>query len=107
MHNFQALPADPVAVCLYLVHLLIETAGLGSEDFLFSNLVKKKDQWTIKKGSLNYTRARELLREAVGKAGLDPTEYGLHSLRSGGTTVSSGSSKGTPEATEEARWLAQ
>ena len=42
-HNFQALPADPVAVSLYLVHLLVETPGLESEDFLFSNLVKKKD----------------------------------------------------------------
>ena len=86
-HNFQALPADPVAVSLYPVHVLIETAGLESEDFLFSNLVKKKDKSTKKKGSLNYTHARELLREAVGKAGLDPTEYGLHSLRSGGTTA--------------------
>ena len=66
---------------------LIETAGLESEDFLFSSLVKKKHQWTKKKVSLNYTRARDLLRKAVGKAGLDPTEYVLHSLKSGGTTA--------------------
>ena len=70
-----------------LCQRLIQTAGLESEDLLLSNLVKKKEQWTRKKGSLNYTRARELLQEAVGKAGMDPTEFGLHSLRSGGTTA--------------------
>ena len=70
-----------------LCQRLIQTAGLESEDLLLSNLVKKKERWTRKKGSLNYTRARELLQEAVGKAGMDPTEFGLHSLRSGGTTA--------------------
>ena len=49
--------------------------------------MKKKEQWIKRKDGLNYTRARELLREAVGKAGMDPTEFGLHSLRSGGTTA--------------------
>ena len=36
---------------------------------------------------LQYPCTWFIYREAVRKAGLDPTEYGLHSLRSGGTTA--------------------
>jgi len=38
-------------------------------------------------GQMSYTRARETFREALIRAGFDPTAYGLHSLRAGGATV--------------------
>jgi hypothetical protein len=34
----------------------------------------------------NYTRARELLLEALTQAGLEKTKFELHSLRSGGVS---------------------
>ena len=38
-------------------------------------------------GGLSYTRVRELLREKLVQLGLDPSEFGVHSLRAGGATA--------------------
>lgn len=69
-----------------LAQRLIKEANLQAEDHLLSNLVKAKSGWK-KKGSLQYSRARELFRDAVPGAGLQAEKFGLHSLRAGGTTA--------------------
>ena len=70
-----------------LCERLIREAKLLPTDYLLANLVNTKDGWRTKKGVLQYSRARELLRDVLIRVGLDPTKYGLHSLRSGGTTA--------------------
>ena len=67
-----------------LTQRLIEETNLQADDHLLSNLVKAKSGWKTKKGSLQYSRARELFLEAVAGAGLQAEMFGLHSLRSGG-----------------------
>ena len=47
------------------------------------------------RSSMSYTRARELFRSAVVKAGYDADMFGLHSLRSGG--ASSAVAAGIPD----------
>ena len=79
----QSGAGGPVDLC----ERLIKTAKLARDDHLFANLVKTADGWRKKKGHLQYSRALELFKEAVGAAGLDAREYGLHSLRAGGTTA--------------------
>ena len=46
-------------------------------------------------GSLSYTRVRELFLNKLAELGFDPTQFGLHSLRSGGATAAANS--GVPD----------
>ncbi len=43
---------------------------------------------------ISYTRTRELVKSALREAGLDPTHFGLHSMRRGGATTAA--KKGVP-----------
>ena len=36
---------------------------------------------------MSYSRSLELVKQALERTGIDSTEYGTHSLRSGGTTA--------------------
>ena len=36
---------------------------------------------------MSYSRAKELIKKELGKEGLDPTKFGIHSLRSGGASA--------------------
>ena len=36
---------------------------------------------------MSYSQAKELIKKELGKEGLDPTMFGIHSLRSGGATA--------------------
>ena len=55
---------------------------------LFRGIVHTKKGIQLRKqGGLSYTRMRELLREKLADVGLDPNNFGLHSLRSGGATT--------------------
>jgi hypothetical protein len=70
--------------------LLKADIALDSDDFIFRSLsfFKSKDTYRLCKinKSLSYTRARELLLEALTQAGLEKTKFELHSLRSGGVS---------------------
>lgn len=72
----------------------ISYAGLvfQSEEFIFRAVTffKKDNVYRLSKINkpLTYTRARELLLDALKTVGVDFKEYGLHSLRSGGATTS-------------------
>jgi len=70
-----------------LCEKLIREMQLQQDDLLLSNIVKSKSGWKKRQGSLQYSRARELFQSAIARAGLCVKEYGLHSLRSGGTTA--------------------
>lgn len=61
----------------------------GSPDLhLFRGIVRSKNGVRLRaQGGLSYTRMRELLLEKLAQVGLDPKNYGLHSLRSGGATA--------------------
>ena len=36
---------------------------------------------------MSYSRAKELIKKELGKEGLDPNKFGIHSLRSGGASA--------------------
>jgi hypothetical protein len=71
-------------------YLLKTDIALDSDDFMFRSLsfFKSKDTYRLCKinKSLSYTRARELLLEALTQVGLEKTKFRLHSLRSGGVS---------------------
>jgi len=64
------------------------TLNGSSNEFLFRNVIFRKSQKSYLLGTrrLSYTRARELVKEALQSLGLDSSKYGLHSFRSGGAT---------------------
>ena len=71
----------------------IETAKFtpGSDEFLFTTVqfCRKLGVYKISNrySPLSYTRAREILLDALSAIGLDKTKYCLHSLRSGGVSA--------------------
>ena len=70
----------------------------GSNRTTFCSAIcwRRKRGGQKKKGSLNFTRARDVLRETVGKAGMDSAEFGLHSLRSDGTCTTASATAKVP-----------
>ena len=66
---------------------------------LFRGLVNTKSGSRLRpKGSLSYTRVRELVLEKLSLLGLDKSKFGLHSLRAGG--ASAAANAGIPD-----RWF--
>ena len=80
----------------------------SSEAALFRPITRSRSGVTLRRqGSLSYTRARELVKEALKKAGRDPDKYGLHSLRSGGATAAANA--GVPDRAfkRHGRWRSE
>ena len=75
-------------VTVLLKYMVTGSIGFHSPDLLFRPLVfHKQGAWySLGKGSLSYSRSREIFKEALEILGFDSKEYGLHSLRSGGVT---------------------
>ena len=56
--------------------------------FRWAYYFKSSGRYNLKKsGPISYTRARELLLSVLESIGLEKHHFGLHSLRSGGTTA--------------------
>ena len=58
-------------------------------------VVTKSGERLRSQGSLSYTRLRELFLSKLSELGFNPNQFGLHSLRSGGT--SSAANAGVPD----------
>ena len=54
---------------------------------LFRPLTQTRSGYSLRNAKLSYTRCREIFKTTLKDLGYDPQEYGLHSLRSGGTTA--------------------
>lgn len=61
---------------------------LRSRERLFRGITTSKHGEQLRKsGGLSYTRFREILLASIKDLGLDPSAFGMHSLRSGGATA--------------------
>ena len=56
-------------------------------DPLFRRVIRAPRSGDYLSGKMSYTRARELIREGLQRAGIHPDGLGTHSLRSGGATA--------------------
>ena len=79
----------------------IEAANLDVSSHLplFRPLTLTRSGYSLRIVKLSYTRCREIFKTTLKDLGYDPKEYGLHSLRSGGTTavISNNASKAVSE----------
>jgi len=55
-------------------------------DYLFRKICHTKHGFSFRQQRLSYSRATELVKNQLKAIGLDPSQYGLHSLRSGGAS---------------------
>ena len=75
---------------------------------LFRGLTKTKQGYRLRpSGGISYSRVRELLLDKLKEVGLNPKEFGLHSLRSGGATAAANA--GVPDRIfkRHGRWLSE
>ena len=61
----------------------LKAGGHKGNDYLFRRVSHTKSGYTLSHHKLSYTRALELVRVQLKSIGLEPEEYGLHSMRSG------------------------
>ena len=73
----------PVAV----LEEFMAVGGHTGHSKLFRRMYHSKYGVRLRRQPLTYSRALELVRETFRKFGLNPKDYGLHSLRSGGASA--------------------
>ena len=61
----------------------LKAGGHKGNDYLFRRVSHTKSGYTLRNHKLSYTRALELVRVQLKSIGLEPQEYGFHSMRSG------------------------
>ena len=78
-------PTCPVS----MMQKYFKMAGLcHTADKLFRGIVStRKGECLRRGGGLSYTRMRELLLAKIEQLGMDPKQFGMHSLRAGGATA--------------------
>ena len=70
-----------------LTRYFFKASGHKGNDYLFRRVSHTKSGYTLRHHKLSYTRALELVRVQLKSIGLEPEEYGLHSMRSGGASL--------------------
>ena len=90
--------SDLVTCPVAMLERYMELGKVGSspELPLFRGIVRTKlGEQLRRKGGISYTRVRELVLQKLAALGLDPKQFGLHSLRSGG--ASAAANAGVPD----------
>ena len=96
----------PIAVLQCYFHLA-DIQG-NAEKLLFRSLSSTKQGYCLRpSGGLSYTWVREQVLEKLKELGLDPKQFSLYSLRSGG--ASAAASAGVPDRwfKRHGRWLSE
>ena len=70
-----------------LLKRFIQAGEHSLDSFLFRKISHTKAGFKLRKQKLSYSRALELFKKQLEKIHLDPSLYGLHSLRSGGASL--------------------
>ena len=78
-----------------LVKKFLRTGKHKDGSALFRKVTLTKNGFALRRQKLSYGRALELVKYQLRQIGLDPTKYGLHSLRSGGASL--GAAIGVPD----------
>ena len=75
------------AVCLVaLTERLLSGGGYEGHQKLFGR-IRRGNASQVVRDQMSYSRARELIQDALCQANFNPSAFGLHSLRSGGALV--------------------
>jgi hypothetical protein len=95
-----------------MLKLYLQTANIpaDSDCFIFRAITfcKKSNMFKLRNsGPISYTRARELLLNALALLGFDRSRFGLHSLRSGGATTAANDGVNDRLFKKHGRWRSE
>jgi integrase len=96
--------------CPYnMLKLYLQVAAISDDSncFIFRAVSFCKKSGTFKlrnTGPLSYTRAREVLLQALESVGMDKSKFSLHSLRSGGATAAANAGLSDRLFKKHGRW---
>lgn len=76
-------PPCPVEI----IEKFLRIANHSKGSPLFRRVLHTRGGVRLRKEAMSYSRAKELIKKELGKEGLDPTKFGIHSLRSGGASA--------------------
>ena len=91
-------------------YLCMAKINVDSDEFIFRSIsyCKSTDDYKLRNsGSISYTRAREILLEALGSVGVDKSLFGLHSLRSGGASAAAAAGIEDRIFKKHGRWMSE
>jgi len=76
------------AVCpVAIVEKFLQIGGHDRQMVIWRRVQKTKNGVRLRAEAMSYSRASELVKKEIKAEGLDPKQYGLHSLRSGGAST--------------------
>ncbi|XP_019621166.1 PREDICTED: uncharacterized protein LOC109467590 [Branchiostoma belcheri] len=78
-----------------LLKRFLKSSNSSGHIKLFRRVSNHRGNISLRQEPMSYTRAREKVLSMLSTIGLDPTRYGLHSLRSGG--ASTAAAMGVPD----------
>ena len=70
-----------------LLQRFLSKGNHSDNSFLFRRVSHTKNGMKLRKEKLSYSRALDLVRKQLRAISLDPQQFGLHSLRSGGASL--------------------
>ena len=70
-----------------IVEKFLRVANHSHGSLLFQRVLNTKRGVSLPKEPMSYNRAKELVKKELCKEGLNPSKFGLHSLRSGGASA--------------------
>ena len=94
----------PVAVLQ--LYLKLSGANSHNANFLFRNIFLKKGIKVlhVRMEAMKYSTVRDLVKAKATSLGLNPADYGTHSLRSGGCTTAANSGVSDRLFQRHGRW---
>ena len=76
------------AVCpVAIVERFLRIGEHDRQMVIWRRVHKTKNGVRLRKEAMSYSRAAELIKKEIKAEGLEPRQYGLHSLRSGGAST--------------------
>ena len=91
-------------------YLSMAKINVDSNEFIFRSIsyCKSTDDYKLRNsGAISYTRAREILLEALESVGVDKSLFGLHSLRSGGASAAAAAGIEDRIFKKHGRWMSE
>ena len=81
------LQHTPLACPVKIIEKFLRIANHSKGSPLFRRVLHTKKGVHLWREATSYSQAKELIKKELGKEGLDPTRFGIHSLHSGGASA--------------------
>ena len=92
-------------------YLIAAKIGDDEECFIFRSLsfCKSIDDYVLRKAdcALSYSTVRDVFKDMLYKVGLDASQFGIHSLRSGGATAAASAGVSDRIFKRHGRWRSE